>query len=394
MRSRNGPTSLLTATLLTCCLLLAPPAAAQTREDVERRMSEGGWSPTDDSITAMAGDVTALAVNTSIWLSQHLPAMMAQAGTGAGIEIGDDAGGVSLGIIPVRIGLFNQFSQIAKGLEVLDLEGQLPGNVPWPQFGVTAGVGVGFGIEIGADLQFIPEMDLSLDELLNLKVGVISASASVRWRINQASGAVPAFVLGLGGSYYRGIFRLGAQFDRDFSFSTEGPDGDDVAVEGHYAFSGAPRIEWELWQITPEMRLGWDIAGVFRPYIGFGFGVNFGSVTGGAVMEGEASVDSVAGQTVTEEPQFWEKVDDVYTTSPARYTFRPHIGFDIAVAFMALTLQFDWAIMSSEPANANLSDAADDFDATADGGLLYSEASKQSQTSSALIGTLALRFQF
>lgn len=385
--SRRFTATAAAAGLLT--LASMAPAQAQSRAEVDELLEQ--WNPVDDSITRYATDVTRLAANTSVWLAHHLPAMMSQAGAGAGIGVGDNAGGISIGLIPVRVGLMNQFAAtVSQDLEVIDIRDDLPANLPWPQFGVTVGVGVGFGIEIGADFQFIPDIDVTVADSVSIKVGMLAANGALRWRVNEASGALPAFSIGLSGGYYRGNLDLGADYGNTYTYSADSPIGP-VDLEGHYSFSGAPTIDWELFHVAPEVKIAWDIAGIFRPYIGFGFGLNFGSVTGGATMQGEAAVDSVAGYTITKEPQFWQKAETIVTTEPAKYTLRPFLGFDIALAFFAITLQIEGAIMDSEPGTVDLADTAGDFDATSSGGVLGGESSG---TAAALVGTLAVRFQF
>ena len=107
----QGPERFVTAVATVALLALTsgPPTHAQTSPiDVDSLL--GQWDPVDDSITQYATDVTKLAANTSVWLAHHLPAMMSQAGAGAGIGVSDNAGGISIGLIPVRVGLMNQFA--------------------------------------------------------------------------------------------------------------------------------------------------------------------------------------------------------------------------------------------------------------------------------------------
>ena len=200
------------ATLVTICalsLLLVGGALEHahaqqlTQEQKDSLVAQLGDSAPEDLIT----EVTALAVNTPIWLSEHLPAMMPTGGIGGGLDTGNV---FVLGVMPVRVGLFNQFSQVAEGTDLLGFKDKLPGNMVWPQFGVTAGVGIpGTGLGFGADVQLLPETTLG-DEDMNISVNLISVAASLRWRINEPSGLLPSFVLGMGASYYHGSMTLGA----------------------------------------------------------------------------------------------------------------------------------------------------------------------------------------
>ncbi|MGM0576744.1 MAG: hypothetical protein ACQEXJ_13525 [Myxococcota bacterium] len=355
--------------------------------------ARGQQQPTQDTLAdRIASDISALAVNTPIWLSRHLPATMAQTGMGAGIGLSDDAGGFSIGVIPMRLGIFNQFSQVGRGTELIDFESALPGNLPWPQFGVTAGVGLGHGLEVGADIQFIPNMDAALGDEVTVKVGLVSVATALRWRVNEARGGVPALVFGVGGSYYSGKMELGADVERTYAYETT-YGGEEATVEGTYSFEGAPRMEWSLWQVNPEVRLGWSL-GPFRPYLGFGLGFTFGEVEGGADIVARASVDRVNDEPVDEEPAVYEEHSTLFRTDPARYLMRPHVGFDLVFGIVAITAQLDLAVMNQQKLGGDLGEAAGNFDPTADEGFLYNESSKESETAAALVGTLGLRLQF
>jgi len=340
----------------------------------------------DELLSMIRDDLTILSVNTPVWMAQHLPGVMPAAGLGAGTALSDDSGGFSFGIL-TRLGLLSNFNDIAYGLQLADLEPHLPSLLPWPQLGVIFGVGLGDGMEIGADIQFIPNLDIAGDNI-NLKAGLFSGAATFRWRVNRADGAIPAIVLGLGATYYTGSFEVGAGFSGPYSEVVEGR-----TVEGTYSFSAAPGVSWSLFQVSPEIRLAWDIGGVIRPYLGFGAGFSFGTVSNRARLRASVSVDSVDGEPTNEPPIVYEHDGTLFETSPALYTLRPHLGLDIVIGVLAITVQLDLAVMGKDSFDTDFSGAAGHFDAS-DPNFLFARNQAGSQTNAAAVLTVATRLQF
>jgi len=319
--------------------------------------------------------------------------MMGQSGMGAGIDLSNDGGGgISFGLIGLHMGFMNQFSDVGKGTEMLGLEEELPDNIPWPQFGATLGIGLGGGFEIGADFRFIPETDLAMGKLISTSVGLISASGSMRWRVVDPVGPVPAVVIGVSGGYHSGIMKIGAGFKSAYAVPATVPGVGSGTVEGVYEFSGSPTMRWDLYQVSPELRLGWEF-GPFRPYLGLGAGFSFGEVTGSSELTATVTVDKVAGNAVSQEPLIHEDSTSYYSTPPAMFTLRPHVGFDIVLGIVAVTAQVELAIMTQDGLGTDLTGAAESFVPT-DGDMLYNEASKESTTSAAVVTTVAARVQF
>lgn len=374
----------LRVVVLSSCVLgvaaSAPGAGAQESSN-----------PADAVLEQMASDISVLAVNTPIWLAQHLPATMPQSGLGAGIDLEGGGSGFSLGIVPLRLGLFNQFSQVGRGTEMLDFESLMPGNLPWIQFGVAAGFALGKGFELGFDVHGVPRSLFEAGDTVSAKVQLISASTAIRWRLNDSKYGLPAVILGVGGSFYLGDLEIGAGYSDTYTLTEDTPIGPQD-IKGTYSFSGAPLMKWSLFQVAPEVRLAWKLA-ILRPYVGLGLGMTWGEVSGGAKLEAEITVDEVAGQPQEDKRVYTER-STLYTTAPARYTFRPHVGMDLVLGIVAITAQLDLAVMSQDKVSGDVGGAAENFDPDAEGGLLYNEASKESQTASALVGTLALRLQF
>ena len=331
-------------------------------------------------------DLTVLGVNLPVWMSQHITSVMAPVGLGAGSGIGDDSGGFSLGVL-TRLGLFNNFDDVGHGLKLVDIQNKMPSLVPWPQFGVVVGGNLGDGIEIGADVQFIPAMDVAAADL-RLKASLISVGATLRWRVNKADGAVPAFVLGIGGAYYNGSFEIGGGYSESYSETIDGH-----VVTGRVKIDTAPGVSWSVFQASPEVRLAWDIGGVFRPYVGLGLGLSFGTVGDELSVRAEASIDTIDGQATNQDPVVYEDKIVLYETDPALWTLRPHVGFDLVMGVIAFTAQLDLALMGKEEISANFAEGAGSFDTT-DPNFLFNENARSSQTQAALIATFALRAQF
>lgn len=353
----------------------------------------GGLSPTvhaqsttDDLRQLIADDLTALGVNLPVWMSQHITSVMAPVGLGAGSGIDESSGGFTLGVV-TRLGLFNNFDDIGHGLKLVDIQSQMPSLVPWPQFGVVVGGNLGNGIEVGADVQFIPAMDVAAKNL-RLKASLISLGATLRWRVNKAQGALPAFIIGLGGAYYNGSLEVGAGYSESYSETVDGH-----TVTGRVKIDTAPGTDWSIFQASPEVRLAWDIGGVFRPYVGIGLGLSFGTVGDQLSVRAEATVDTIDGQPVDEDPVVYEDDIVLYKTDPALWTLRPHVGFDLVLGIIAFTAQLDLALMGKEEINSNFAEGAGSFD-TSDPDFLFNENARNSQTQSALIATFALRAQF
>lgn len=365
--------SLVAITLL--CLSSAPKAQAQT-----------------EILEQVANDLGAISVNTPIWLANHLPAMMGQSGMGAGIDLASDGvAGFSLGIIGLHLGLMNEFNEVGKGTELLGFEESMPANIPWPQFGVTAGLSLG-SIELGADLRFIPETDVAMGEAMQTTVSVLSAAASLRWRLNQPIGPIPAVVIGVSGGIHRGTMKIGAGFKSAYAVQAEVPGVGSGAIEGHYEFSGSPIMEWKLVQVSPEIRLGWEF-GPIRPFLGIALGLTYGKITGGAEVSATVTVEKVAGEAVSEEPRIHTESTQHFETAPALYTLRPHLGLDVVLGPFAFTAQVDLAIMTQDSVGTDVGGAAQSF-VPADSDSLFSKASKESTTSAAVVTTLAARIQF
>jgi hypothetical protein len=344
-------------------------------------------APEDEILGTFGADLGRLSVNLPVWLSQHLPSVMAPVGLGAGSGIGDDSGGFSFGLM-TRIGAFNRLPDIAYGLEMIDVGDALPSLLPWPQLGAVFGVNLGDGFELGADIQFIPTMDIAAPGV-NLKASLIAASVTARWRINKADGLLPAFVIGIGGSYYSGDFSVGAGYENAYEETLD----DGTRVTGTARIDAAPGVNWSIFQAVPELRLAWDIGGIFRPFVGFGAGVSFGSVGNSLKLKGSVTIDTINGNPVNQAPETYESTAFSFSTSPARYSLRPHLGFDVVLGMFALTVQADLVLSGKDRINADLDDAVETWMSN-DPNYLFNANTRGSQTHNALVFTAVARLQF
>ena len=385
------------ASLSLAVVLLAAPAPARS---AVASGGTGSQAPLDTEVfNRLTNDIRTLSTNAPVWLAEHLPAMMDQAGLGAGLALDEDEWAFSIGLIPLRIGLLNQFSQVGRGTEMMDYEKKLPGLLPWPQFGVTAGLAFPIGLEVTAELQFIPEMDLNMADALSVKVGMVSVGLAVHWRINCAKGGLPSFILGVQGSYYTGSMEVGADHKRSYEYATtmdvQGQDVDGK-MHGDYALSGAPYMGWDLYQIGPELKIAWK-AGPVQPYFGFGFGYASGRVYGGARLTARASATFTASsggysESTTEDIVKEDRSRHVEVT-PDLYVMRPFLGLELRFGVFSIGLQVDYALVSQDPLRTNYDELGGSF-ASDGGSYLYNKASKRSTLHEALVGSLSVRLVF
>ena len=354
--------------------LVGGPAAAPARADEASEL-----------IDMLRGDLTAIGLSLPVWMAQHLPAVMPSTGLGAGVGLSDDSGGFTLGVL-TRVGLLNNFSDVAYGLQLADLSAVVPELMPWPQLGLVAGFGLGDGVEIGADVQFIPNLDIAGEDI-SLKAGLIAVGATLRWRVTRADGAVPALVVGLGASYYRGSFTLGVGYEQPYSETVDGH-----TAEGTVRFSSAPAVDWSILEANPEVRLAWDLGGIFRPYVGLGVGLATGTISNDVNVKARLTIATIDGQPSGEVRDYSEDLVG-FETTPALYTLRPHVGFDLVLGVVALTVQADFAITGKDKINTDFESAAGSFDVS-DPNFLFNQNARGSQSNGALVVTAALRAQF
>ncbi len=333
-------------------------------------------------------DLERLSVNLPVWMSQHLPSVMAPVGLGAGSGISNDAGSFKFGLM-TRVGIFNRLPDVARGVDLLDdVDDRIPNIFPWPQLGAVAGVNVGGWFEVGADVQFIPPMDVAA-EGLQLRAELLAISATARVRLWESEGPLPALLIGLGGGYYGGRFSVGAGYTETFDETL----ADGTRTEGTAQVEAAPTVAWRLFQVMPEVRVAWDVAGVVRPFAGVGVGLNFGQVENDYALRGTVTINRINGAAVAPQSETWTASAASYATQPAGYTLRPHVGLDLLLGPFALTVQADFAVSGTDQLNTDLDEAAVGWLAD-DGDYLYNANARRAQSHSAIVVTTVGRLQF
>lgn len=363
--------------------LLAPSAQAQ--------------DATQELMNQINHDIQSLSVNTPIWIAQHVPASMPTSAIGAPPEHGDGPG-FSMGIVLPRLGLFNQFNEVGEGTEFLGFEDQLPGNMLWPQFGVTASLMLGIGLEASVNIEGVPNMSLGGDTA-TVEVGNFSAGGNLRWRLSPAIGPLPGLVIGVGASYSTGTMKFGVSNKAGYTIPLQVDNGQggfiETDVTGTYSFIGGPEMAWEMVQVAPEVRLVWAV-GPVKPFVGLSVGITEGTVQGGANVTTRIEVDAIeaAGVTLDDSQTYTNSTTNLFSTEPARYTVRPHVGVDFDLGALSIAAQLDIAFLNNDQLSTEIdTEALNDFDPEQEGGM-FGDAQQDSQSSVALVGSLAMRIVF
>jgi hypothetical protein len=375
---------------LTPLLLVAMVAPGAQAQDVNGTVA---------LLDAVSHDIQALSVNAPIWIAQHLPATMPTSSIGAAPEH-EDGPGFSIGVILPRLGLFNQFNEVGAGTDFLGFEDELPANMFWPQFGLVAALRLGMGLELALTVEGIPNLSLG-GETATVEVENFNIGGHFRWRLTPAVGPLPGLVVGVGAAYSTGVMKFGVNGAASYSIPLQVDDGvgDFTEVTGTYAFTGGPEMRWAMTQVAPEVRLVWVI-GPFKPFVGLGVGITEGEVQGGAEVTTLVTVDTGSVDLGFGEQEIDGGLEqaststDLFRTTPARFTVRPHAGVDIDLGALAIALQVDMAILNNEQLSSDVDTSAlKDFDPNQEGGV-FGDASKKSQTSAAVVVSLAMRVLF
>ena len=352
---------------------------------------------TQELLEKISHDVESLSVNTPIWIAQHAPASMPTSGIGAAPDHADGPG-LAFGVVLPRLGLYNQFNEVGKGTQFLGFEDELPGNMFWPQFGVTAAIRLGVGLEAAVNVEGIPNMALGGDTA-TVEVGNFSAAGHVRWRLTPSVGPLPGLVVGVGAGYSTGTMKFGISGRAGYTVPLQVDNGQggfiETDVTGTYSFLGGPEMSWEMAQIAPELRLVWA-AGPVKPFVGLSVGITEGTVQGGANVTTRIEVDEIEAEGVTlDDSQTYSNTrTNLFRTAPARFTVRPHLGVDFDLGALSIAAQLDIAFLNNEQLSTEVDTSAlSDFDPEQEGGM-FGDAQQDSQTSAALVGSLAMRVVF
>jgi hypothetical protein len=329
-------------------------------------------------------DLSRLGLNLPVWLGRHLPAVLAPAGS-SGVSISKTSGELKLGIM-ARAALFNNLDDLASDLGVLEFPEALPALLPWAGVGGTLGLGLGDGVELDADVQFVPPLRLG-DVDLGLQTAMWAASLSIRWRLNEPCGFRPAVVVGLGLGFMTGGFVITSSFLELYDEVAF-----DRAITGRVRLATFSQIRYAMTQLMPELKLSWCF-GFFRPYLGLGFGLTHGQISNDVRFRAVATLDTIDGFAAYEDPVVEEARVARLVVDPARLTLRPLVGFDLDFGFLALTTQVDLVMTGTARLDGTLGEALGSFDLTAPD-LLFQEGARRARAQATLQASLALRAIF
>jgi acyl CoA:acetate/3-ketoacid CoA transferase len=154
-------------------------------------------------------------------------------------------------------------------------------------------------------------------------------------------------------------------------------------------------MAWSMMQVAPEVRLAWSF-GPVKPFVGLGVGITEGTVQGGAKVTTKVTVDptTLGGLTIDEGDEYASTNTELFSTIPARFTVRPHAGFDLDLGALVFAAQLDFALLNSEQVSTEVDTSAlNDFDPAQEGGM-FGDASQDSQNSAAVVLSLAMRVVF
>ena len=107
-------------------------------------------------------------------------------------------------------------------------------------------------------------------------------------------------------------------------------------------------------------------------------------------------VDEIEAEGVTlDDSQTYSNTrTNLFRTAPARFAVRPHLGVDFDLGALSIAAQLDIAFLNNEQLSTEVDTSAlSDFDPEQEGGM-FGDAQQDSQTSAALVGSLAMRVVF
>lgn len=212
---------------------------------------------------------------------------------------------------------------------------------------------------------------------------MVDVGLQARWRpLKPKQGGIPDLVVVLGLNYFSGFMKVGVNMNQQYADYGNGQTG-------VLAMRGAPVLGWDIFVISPEVRVAWNVAW-FHPYFGIGFDFSMGEVDGGL----DASLgfrDTLLGL---------DEAITMKTTNtmeiPRIFGFRPTFGleFDLGSIFR-IVLEANLELTAHQKPNPNLAQEIKD-DMAGDGGYLYNKANAKSGGVDPLSYAfgLGLRFDF
>ena len=152
---------------------------------------------------------------------------------------------------------------------------KFPAVVPMPGINLALRWGIIRDLDVGVQVSFFPEVDTKYKDI-TIAGANINLAIQARYRFLKGEGARPDLVVQLGFAYQSGYLKIGKDYSFDFDETIDG-----TRVAGNLAFSGAPILGWDLFQITPALVARWKLAW-FRPYLGLAMDLTFGHVDSGS----------------------------------------------------------------------------------------------------------------
>jgi hypothetical protein len=271
-------------------------------------------TPLEETINTVANDLALFLGNAPVYLSSRLPVIPAGSNYLASMEL-TEYKDISLAF-GIECALFPEFKNIGYGMKLLKYGKRLPSYAPFPLVTVGLRVGVTKHLDLGARADFFPEIDTEYKGIL---VGGVSFNigGDIRYRLWQGKGALPDLIFIGAVNYFSGYLKVGKNFKFDFDEIIE-----EMRIKGSIEFQGAPLIGWDIFQISPELRLKWKI-GSIHPFLGLGLDFSFGHIDGG--------LDLKIGFNLTHPEQISESESETLTLTtekPRTFGLRPLIGIE------------------------------------------------------------------
>lgn len=277
-------------------------------------------SSIEQTLERVLSDFGLLMGNGPIYLASRLPSL-ASVGMHEPTMNLRGLGDFSIGLNLANVGLWSGFDQVGTGMEFVQFEDKLPPILPAPVVGASFRFGVLDDLDVGVRINFFPDFEQKPNGLI-IGAGMLDAGLSVRYRAVEANGGVPEVWVALAGNYFSGRLLVGKDFDLPFDFSAD----DGTRVAGNLNLSGAPVLGWDLWQVSPELRVAWKL-GWFHPYFGVAADLTFGHI--------DAGLDIRIKITLTEPEKAEESAKELVTLAtqqPALFSLRPVLGFQFALS--------------------------------------------------------------
>ncbi len=280
----------------------------------------------EDTVKKVTNDLQYMLVDGPVYLSSRLPVMLQGGNFLASMEL---AGYKNFGFgVALTSGLFTSFDKLDDNFQMIPQK--FPAVVPMPGINLALRWGIIRDLDVGVQVSFFPEVDTKYKDI-TIAGANINLAIQARYRFLKGEGARPDLVVQLGFAYQSGYLKIGKDYSFDFDETIDG-----TRVAGNLAFSGAPILGWDLFQITPALVARWKLAW-FRPYLGLAMDLTFGHVDSGLDMTLSVTLTQPTQESAS------EKLTETLASMPPRvFGLRPIIGFEFALTQrLKLILQGD-----------------------------------------------------